>query len=871
MRATIIAPNAWAATCLKFEAARDHAVDRRVVAIEHAVARMAGGFLQPVDRIAVLDAVRAALADACPPEFEPFKDLPGLVRALSSSLMKAWVAGIDLQARKNRNSRLQSMAALETEVLKRLPVAMRRPADLRDLALQRLKHAPAVLGDVRIVGRTEMSPVWRPFIAALTAHVTVTWDAGAREVPAWISKDIRIVGTKPASPRTQYFSCADGAHEALEAVRWAKDLIAAGRAKPEEIAICAAAPQGFDAQISSIAGEAGLAIHFIHGRPAVEGRDGQEACALADILVNGLSLQRFRRLGGLSQGPLFAALPDDWRRVLPAEAALTSLARWDAFLETLEDKGLAGGLREIVGIIAAGPEIAADAGTQILGGAARALWNRALLEGPADALLTSLGALSVSDGIEGLASVVWGHAASIASHPRPFVRMIGLNSGSWPRGISEDPMLPGHIIPDEELNPLPVADADRRDFATILACAAGEVVVTRSRQDSDGRLLGASPLYNVGREVVLEKSRSPERGASQGDRLAARLAEFGAAPEGVAARATWRNWHIPEITPHDGRIRPQHPLVMAALDRPMSASTIRLLLTNPIGWLFGEVMSLREPDIEEEPFELDALAFGNLVHGVIEITVRCLEGNGGLAKAGEEEVRAAVRTAAREVAAAMELQIPVPPARVWRLTVERAIEMAEEALLSTFFASLPDQKSWSEVPFGRIGLDGAGLPWNPEAEVRIGTARISGKVDRLDLSGDGKKGRVIDWKTGAAPRDIAEMIGGGSEVQRPVYAAAVRQLAGASEIEAGLAYLRGGADWHPLQDPDACLELLARRLDAMRAAAAGGLLVPGPSAGDDYDDYSFALPGDAKERYIREKAASVAVLLGEASLVWADP
>lgn len=54
--------------------------------------------------------------------------------------------------------------------------------------------------------------------------------------------------------------------------------------------------------------------------------------------------------------------------------------------------------------------------------------------------------------------------------------MIGLNAGSWPpRGLSEDPLLPDHTIRQDELDPLPVSKADRRDFETILACAAAEV------------------------------------------------------------------------------------------------------------------------------------------------------------------------------------------------------------------------------------------------------------------------------------------------------------------------------------------------------------------------------------------------------------
>ncbi len=312
-------------------------------------------------------------------------------------------------------------------------------------------------------------------------------------------------------------------------------------------------------------------------------------------------------------------------------------------------------------------------------------------------------------------------------------------------------------------------------------------------------------------------------------------------------------------------------MILEGLARPMSASTVKLLLTNPIGWMFGEVLSLKEPDPEDEPFELNGLAFGNLVHSVIETTVKALESAGGLAATEDSSIRDACDVAAAEVAQRFELEIPVPPARLWRLTVERARWMAQEALVPSILAPLPGQKSWAEVPFGRADVDPTGLPWDPAAQVQIGGIAITGKVDRLDLSNDGKTARVIDWKTGRVPKDgVPEMIGGGSEVQRPIYASAVLQLTSAKELEAGLAYLRDGAKWYPVDDPKDCLELLARRLEMMRAMAANGFLLPGPDAGSNFDQYSFALPGDAKVRYIREKAPAVRAALGDAASVWED-
>jgi hypothetical protein len=47
-----------------------------------------------------------------------------------------------------------------------------------------------------------------------------------------------------------------------------------------------------------------------------------------------------------------------------------------------------------------------------------------------------------------------------------------------------------------------------------------------------------------------------------------------------------------------------------------------------------------------------------------------------------------------------------------------------------------------------------------------------------------------------------------------------------------------------------------------------GAAAPGTDAADDYDDLAFALPANAKHRYVNRKMASVLSRLGDAALVW---
>src|SRR5580692_9147267 len=107
------------------------------------------------------------------------------------------------------------------------------------------------------------------------------------------------------------------------------------RARPDEIAVCATATEDWDDHMLVLAVDAGLPLHFSHGVPALASREGQACAALADILLNGLSQDRVRRLfghaAGHSQG--LKDLPPTWAHGLRPGAALFDLDQWRRSLE----------------------------------------------------------------------------------------------------------------------------------------------------------------------------------------------------------------------------------------------------------------------------------------------------------------------------------------------------------------------------------------------------------------------------------------------------------------------------------------------------------------------------------------------------------
>ena len=132
MRKTLVVHSRYAWRCHRTNAAIEGEQGLLLVTIEQLAARLAGGFLQPIDADALKTAVSAAVAEPLG-EFDKIKALPGFQRAVVASLSKGWSAGLtlneDADAASDRTAaeRLRSLAVLEREVLSRLPSNQIRP------------------------------------------------------------------------------------------------------------------------------------------------------------------------------------------------------------------------------------------------------------------------------------------------------------------------------------------------------------------------------------------------------------------------------------------------------------------------------------------------------------------------------------------------------------------------------------------------------------------------------------------------------------------------------------------------------------------------------------------------------------------------
>lgn len=248
------------------------------------------------------------------------------------------------------------------------------------------------------------------------------WTAGPRSVPEWLNgTSITISRAQAQTPGINAVTAATTYHEAIEAMRWARSLLASGVAS-SEIAIATASPADYDDHFLTLRADANIDLHFVHGVRTVTTRERQSAAALADIVVRGLSQSRLRRLAALCRDSgAFETLPEGWMRVLPTDAPLSTLRAWNRLLIRLTPEDWPDGsdhvpaLRTAVETLAKGPDAASEIGEAFLKGRALAVWRKALLTGPAASIGATLELLKQDDGLEACVCV----APPLRAAPRP--------------------------------------------------------------------------------------------------------------------------------------------------------------------------------------------------------------------------------------------------------------------------------------------------------------------------------------------------------------------------------------------------------------------------------------------------------------------
>ena len=717
--------------------------------------------------------------------------LPGMPRAAAATLVSAWNADLDLASLAASSGRIADLARLDRRVRDCIASPSLASPDLRDAALAAVHLAPAVLGPVTLEV-FDVEPIWRVLIERLCKHIPVVWHAPEGVTCDWFPGE---VGSAPAptSPRRTAEICADPRTEVVETLRWTRALISRGVAA-NCIGIASTATEPYDEHFLVLADGAGIPIHFTHGRPALDTEDGQRCAALADVLLHGISQDRVRRLlSSLRHTTAGRELSPNLLLGIRREAGLPTVSHWSRALEAANENAPVNGpsarvgvaaLLEILTLLTKGPEAAEEAGRRLLQGSAAALWTEALWTAPTYALLQTFPTMSVTDERDPSCSISWGPAAHLAGAPRAFVRLLGVNSGQWPRPEAEDSLLPDHILPRRLLRPSSVKDLDRLAWQIIERSVSDEFIISRSRRSATGTALSASVLWPPDSPVRrLGRSRVPEHAFSEFDRLLSRPKEAAADPILASGRLAWINRHRNEVTPHDGRAEPGHILVLDTLAREQSSKSLSLMLRDPLGYIWEYGLGWRSPPAPRSMLTLDSPSFGELVHELLKGAVQELESGYGLSQARPSDIASAVQNAAATALADWPLSRALPPPVLWRHTVAAAARLAEVALVIDEGVS-GTTRSWVEVKFGKGVLPPHGLEWTGVLpKLDPSGLMFGGRIDRVDVRADGVA-RITDYKTGKRPssrsKPAADHV---RELQPVLYGAALRQLL--PELSAG--------------------------------------------------------------------------------------
>jgi hypothetical protein len=843
------------------DAARSGESGLQILTLPQLAARLAGGFRSPITSEHLDRTVQAALEEGGFREIEAVRDLPGMTRAVSRALRKVWDADVHIRSAETSVARLDDLATIESRVRRALPMAMASPVDLRDAALARIRHAGRLIGPTTIERLSMIPPLWRPLILALAREVRVEWLASQHAETGWFGGNIlRPRDGESAAPSV--VSCADPRHEVVESLRWARQLIAAGTARACQIAIVSAATSSWDDYFRALAADAGFPIAFPHGIPALSTRDGQRCAALADVLQRGLNQQRVRRLVSLCRGERNAldSLPERWPTALPRGATLSRTDEWRRAISAAVagDAALTGvrAMLPIIEVLERGISAAADAASLLLQGRALQLWQAALRSAPPEAIELSLRSAKFESENDAANSVVWCSAKDLAAAPRPFVRLLGLTNRNWPRRQGNDAILPEHVLSAEIVDFDPVAKADRRHFHIVLEAATGGAMLSRGRRSAQGSRVGRSPLLEDRSETQLSRARVPEHAWNEADRIMARPQDAANVNRLKAADTCWRNWHVAQLTLNDGKFEANHPAIVKAIERVQSPTSLRQMLRDPLGFVWRYALGWNAPRDREQPMTISADDFGRLVHELLRCTVDLLEPGPGYTAASKIEIENALAEAVGTVRDEWPLRQQVPPAMLWRNTVDFAATLALAGLMRKEISDA-GTRSWTEVPFGQPESFVAGreLPWDPRIPVTVpGTpVTLRGTIDRLDLRSSGDAVRVTDYKTSEEPRHVGRIvIDGGSELQRALYGLACRQLLeGEPAIVARLLYLRGETIPRKLPDLDAAIEQIAAFINVAVAMIRSGTVTPGRLSFDRSNDLRLALP--ASPGYERRK------------------
>jgi RecB family exonuclease len=236
----------------------------------------------------------------------------------------------------------------------------------------------------------------------------------------------------------------------------------------------------------------------------------------------------------------------------------------------------------------------------------------------------------------------------------------------------------------------------------------------------------------------------------------------------------------------------------ALTSKAFSATEISTYATCPYRYYLRYVLNIRPVEKPDETKELRPIDRGDLIHEILfrlysELREKRML---PLSLEGKAEAEARLKRIADVVFESAETRLPLGLQVLW--STEKNLILSDlHAFLSIDFEESANFVPLAfEVRFGRsVRNEYEDLTFSSDQPVsyalgdREESILLQGKIDRLDISPDRKRARIIDYKTGELKEARDEALNGGKSVQLPIYLSALGNLLPDVALEASEAVL----------------------------------------------------------------------------------
>jgi ATP-dependent helicase/DNAse subunit B len=445
--------------------------------------------------------------------------------------------------------------------------------------------------------------------------------------------------------------------------------------------------------------------------------------------------------------------------------------------------------------------IAASALTQALG-YAQSLTRETFLTELRAAI--SAASMNISAGRDGYVLVT--NTSDGRGLPHNTLFLVGLSEGIFPAPAAEDPLL----LDSERLKlrehgiDLP-SQSERADdlgiFYELISQSDERLILSRPTV-KDGALWVESPLWrsttalftNLPTQTIKLGAALPADQACTTGETALALADQPDSPQtswfvnthsALAGRIV-RGWES-----EMARVRRQASTYNGRLNQPSLFEFMQAHLGEEYAWSASQLNDLgmcafkffagrllkieKLGEIEEG---LDALTLGNLYHKILEDTYNNLQTANIPINAENAAQADAILTEQAEIVLSRAAQLfDFLPSPLWEKE-QTAIRSRLKALVQTDFSDslgIPQQMGIHRQPYRQEWAFGTVRPMTLALDEGL-TIRLRGKIDRVDLSGDGSTALVIDYKTSESSIPKPNAYERGRNFQMMIYLLAARQL-----------------------------------------------------------------------------------------------